>query len=92
MHSPGLGDRVFEPVAELDAARANSLVYRRDDPATVRSLSCYTSRGVYAQAWGKVTMLARGLILDLGAGRVLATPFSKFFNLGEGCLLIFAEN
>ena len=38
-----------EHVAELDAARAATLVYRRDDPATGRSLYCYTSRCVYAQ-------------------------------------------
>jgi RNA ligase len=73
-----------ELVVELDAARASTLVYRRDDPATGRSLYCYTSRCVYAQAWDKVTMLARGLILDLDAGRVVATPFPKFFNFGEG--------
>ncbi len=32
-----------ELVAELDASRAATLVYRRDDPATGRSRYCYIS-------------------------------------------------
>lgn len=71
-------------VGELEAARAAGLVYRRDDPATGRSLYCYTSRCVYETAWTAFTMLARGLILDRAARRVIATPFPKFFNAGEG--------
>ncbi len=71
-------------IAGLEAARAATFVYRRDDPATGRSLYCYTSRCVYEQAWDELTTLARGLILDLDARRVVATPFPKFFNVGEG--------
>ena len=33
-----------ELVVELDAARAATLAYRRDDPGTGRSFYCYTSR------------------------------------------------
>jgi RNA ligase len=48
------------------------------------SLFVYTSRCVYETAWTPFTMMARGLILDSDASRVVATPFPKFFNLGEG--------
>ena len=48
-----------ELVVELDAARAATLVYRRDDPGTGRSFYCYPSRCVYEQAWDKFTVLAR---------------------------------
>ena len=68
----------------LEAARATGHIYRRDDPDTGRSLYCYTTRCVYDTAWTDFTVLARGLILDRGSRRVVATPFPKFFNLGEG--------
>ena len=81
---PARGIGSSELRAGLEAARAATLVYRRDDPATGRSLYCYTSRCVYEQAWDQFATLARGLILDLEARRIVATPFLKFFNAGEG--------
>jgi RNA ligase len=39
---------------------------------------------VYDRAWSSVTVLARGLVLDLADRIVVATPFPKFFNFGEG--------
>jgi RNA ligase len=71
-------------VDRLEAARAEGYVYRRDDAATGRSLYCYTSRCVYETAWDDVTVLARGLVVDRAAKRLIATPFPKFFNVGEG--------
>ena len=62
----------------LEAARAAGHVYRRDDTSTSRSLYCYTSRCVYEAAWSDVTVLARGLVVDRQAGRLVATPFPKF--------------
>jgi len=47
------------------------------------ALYVYTNRCVYDGLWDDVTVLARGLVLDLSARRVLATPFPKFFNYGE---------
>lgn len=47
-------------------------------------LYVYSSKCVYDQMWNDFTLLARGLILDPRAGKVVATPFPKFFNLGEG--------
>ncbi|WP_020476283.1 T4 RnlA family RNA ligase [Zavarzinella formosa] len=46
-------------------------------------LYCYSESTVYERAWDDVTMLARGVILDPVAKRVVATPFPKFFNVGE---------
>jgi RNA ligase len=42
----------------------------------------YTETCTYGRHWDKYTLMARGLILDAD-GRVVAKPFSKFFNLGE---------
>jgi RNA ligase len=43
----------------------------------------YSSRCVYDVLWDDVSMLARGLILDVERGALVATPFPKFFNYGE---------
>ena len=69
--------------ASLQAARAAGLVSSRYDAATGRSLWCYTTRCVYEQAWDDATGLARGLVLHEASQQVVATPFPKFFNLGE---------
>lgn len=66
----------------LKAARANRLVYERPGPDGLL-LYVYTERCVFEDAWNPITMVARGLILDPAAGRVVATPFPKFFNAGE---------
>lgn len=47
------------------------------------ALYCYTQRATYERAWDRFTTLARGLILDHRRERVVATPFEKFFNIGE---------
>lgn len=46
-------------------------------------LYCYSKAAVYDRAWTTFSLMARGLIVDTGAGRVVATPFPKFFNIGE---------
>lgn len=46
-------------------------------------LYCYTDETVYDRKWNCTTMLARGLILDVAAKNIAATPFTKFFNYGE---------
>lgn len=46
-------------------------------------LYCYTHECVYSSAWSDITKMARGLILDIEAKAVVATPFIKFFNLHE---------
>ncbi len=57
--------------------------YRRAKPGTGLRLFLYTPRCVYEDGWDEFTLLARGLIVDQTAGRIVATPFTKFFNLGE---------
>ena len=43
----------------------------------------YSLNCVFERNWNKFTLMARGLILDLDAEVVVATPFVKFFNYGE---------
>lgn len=43
----------------------------------------YSQGAVCERNWNETTLIARGLILDTDAKRVLATPLVKFFNLGE---------
>lgn len=43
----------------------------------------YSLNCVFERNWNKFTLMARGLILDLKAEVVVATPFLKFFNYGE---------
>lgn len=75
------------PFAELwdglQAARTAGLVLMREDADTGRSLWCYTTRCVYEGSWDVFSLLARGLVLHAGTQQVVATPFPKFFNLGE---------
>jgi len=71
-------------VEGLEAARAAGYIYRRFDAETGRALYCYTSKCVYDEVWTDITVLARGLILDPAERRIVATPFPKFFNVGEG--------
>ncbi|MGI4875722.1 MAG: RNA ligase [Janthinobacterium lividum] len=67
----------------LQAAQAAGLVLRRYDPGTSRSLWCYTNECVYDSGWNEFSLLARGLVLHEASEQVVATPFPKFFNLGE---------
>lgn len=66
----------------LAEARANGLVFEQMDDTGLR-LYCYTNSAVYDRAWTPFALMARGLILDVKGERVAATPFPKFFNLGE---------
>lgn len=70
--------------AEMDAAVGEGAVRVSTDAARPHlALYCYTQRAVYDKLWSRAALLARGLVLDIDAGRVLATPFPKFFNFGE---------
>jgi RNA ligase len=67
----------------LERARGLGFVYRRASADGDLRLYVYTPRCVYEDGWDEFTRLARGLIIDEAARRVVATPFPKFFNLGE---------
>src|SRR5271166_2814772 len=47
------------------------------------SLYCYSRRAVYEKLWTPAALMARGLILDREDRALVATPFPKFFNVGE---------
>ncbi len=66
--------------ADLDALHRDRYVtaYRLG----TLTLYDYTTRTIFDGLWNEITLIARGLILD-DAGRVVARPFPKFFNLGE---------
>ena len=70
-------------MAGLDRARELGFVHRRLDTTGALQLFIYTPRCVYDDGWDEFTIMARGLIVDDKAGRVVATPFPKFFNVGE---------
>ncbi len=67
----------------LERARGLGFVHRRVNAAAGLQLFVYTPRCVYDDGWDEFTVMARGLILDEAAGQVVATPFPKFFNVGE---------
>jgi RNA ligase len=46
-------------------------------------LYCYSRQCQYERAWNAINEMARGLVLDVAAKEVVATPFPKFFNIGE---------
>ncbi len=68
-------------LAGLERALAAGMVRRKRDGDL--SLWVYSEHCVYHDGWDQYTLLARGLILDEAAGKVVATPFPKFFNLHE---------
>ena len=74
----------FETLANgLERARAAGLVACKVCRETGLLLYCYTQRCVYDHGWDEFSLTARGLIVDPVRGVVVATPFPKFFNLGE---------
>lgn len=47
-------------------------------------LFCYTKSCVYEKAWDTLAnRVARGLVVDPAQKKIVATPFEKFFNVGE---------
>lgn len=46
----------------------------------------YTEKAQFDRKWNEVTINCRGLIVDVGL-RILARPWKKFFNVGEGDIL-----
>lgn len=72
-----------ELMAGLERARGLGFVHRRSDPTAGLQLFIYTPRCVYDDGWDEFAVVARGLIVDPATCRVVATPFPKFFNVGE---------
>jgi RNA ligase len=70
-----------ELIAGLDAGVAAGAIYERSDDGL--SIFHYSNRCVYDLLWTPSSLMARGLILDRAARRIVATPFPKFFNFSE---------
>jgi len=47
------------------------------------SIFKYTPQCVFSGNWNSINRRARGIVFDTIAGRIVARPFNKFFNLGE---------
>lgn len=73
-----------ELLAGLERARSDQAIYSRaHDEFAALTIWNYTNRCVYDKLWEPFSMAARGLILDMEKKEVVATPFPKFFNVGE---------
>lgn len=68
-------------MAGLMAAKERGHVSEKQDGDL--SLFVYSQSCTYEKGWDEYTLLARGLIIDRAAQKVVATPFPKFFNHGE---------
>lgn len=84
----------FDDLVEALASRVDRGLVRvaRTPEAPHLALYCYTQTAVHEGEWDDVVILARGLVLDHAARRVVATPFPKFFNLGERSAALPAES
>jgi RNA ligase len=78
------------PARGLDFATLHAALEDRVASGTVTvarrgplALYHYSNRCVYDVLWDDFSLLARGLILDVDRGDLVATPFPKFFNYGE---------
>lgn len=75
--------KTFEELfVQLKYAVSEGLVYEHIGEDGLH-LYCYSDETVYEKKWNEATLMARGLIIDPVAQRVVATPFPKFFNIGE---------
>ena len=67
----------------LKTYESKGLVRSQTHPTLPLTIWNYTEKVQYESLWDEVTLAARGLVTD-GSGRVVARPFSKFFNVEEG--------
>lgn len=66
-------------LSQLREAVARKEVSERVGPGSLRLFS-YTKQTTAEKNWTPITMMARGLVLDVDAREIVATPFPKFFN------------
>lgn len=74
-----MSDLIFDLEALSRAVKDGLVLAKRRGALTIYD---YTPKCVESRAWTETTMQARGLVLD-DAGRAVALPFRRFFNLGE---------
>ena len=84
MTHPARGYPFKELADGLRDAEARGVVKaRRTAEAPELGLFTYTRSCVYDDGWDEFSLMARGLVLDFKRQCVVATPFPKFFNVGE---------
>lgn len=81
MH-PAHGMDFVELYAGLMSGVIEGTINRTEGPDGLE-LFCYSESCVYERKWNKFSLMARGLIVHVDSLRVVATPFPKFFNVGE---------
>lgn len=74
---------VIFSVEDLDCEIRGGWVRRQWHPDYNYSIYNYTEKAQFAKHWNQVTLNCRGLILDDNFN-IIARPWKKFFNLGEG--------
>lgn len=67
----------------LNDYKERGLLYSQIHPTLPLTIWNYTEKVQYESLWDEVTLATRGLVTD-GSGRIVARPFSKFFNIEEG--------
>ncbi|MDB5289662.1 MAG: ligase [Phycisphaerales bacterium] len=74
------------PFDELRAGLADGVARKTINVSRDGDLELYgySSFCQFEQQWDLFSLIARGLVLDVSAKRVVATPFPKFFNFNEG--------
>jgi len=75
------------PVAKLYQMIEAKLVREQVHPTIPLRIFNYTEKCAYDKLWNDVTINCRGLILD-ASNNIVARPWKKFFNYGEGRLAI----
>jgi RNA ligase len=64
-----------------DWGRYGDVVVRQKDDLLIFN---YTTLAQYAERWNFFERVSRGLIINRQTGEIVARPFDKFFNWGEG--------
>jgi len=71
-------------VEQLARHVAERTVNVQSHPESRLRIANYTQRAQFSSAWDEVTMQCRGLIFDADSLAVVARPWRKFWNLGDG--------
>ncbi|MBY0552594.1 MAG: T4 RnlA family RNA ligase [Candidatus Obscuribacterales bacterium] len=78
--------RGLPPFEAFEAAARDGWIWTRTltlPNGQILWLANYTKDCQYKRHWTEVTRIARGLIVNLTTGEIVALPLEKFFNLGE---------
>ena len=75
------------PVDKMWARLEAGLIREQTHPTLPLRILNYTEKTAFDKRWDEVTLNCRGLILD-NSNNIIARPWKKFFNYGEGRLMI----